>query len=248
MSGYEEAACHALGAPRFDEVEQVARRTRKSDVRSLSSNGAPIDEGAGMSISPQRSYSSLFASLLSCLVLASLAACGADDRRTPVVDSGSADAGTVDLGAAPDLGSVITDAGVDDLGTSGPVARLTGFVTRSTGPQAGGVGGLYIGVFTADPVVARDTAVQVARTVIAVADMRDAAVRVPYTIEGIPPRTAPYFVVAFLDDNGNAMATTPPGPDRGDLVTLMGFSSPSVTIATADDATFDLILSTALPF
>ena len=199
-----------------------------------------------MTISPRGSASLQSVCWASLFALVCLSGCG-DDRRTPV-DGGGTDAGSpADFGSPIDLGDGAPDASAD-LGTSGPVARLTGVVTRSTGPQAGGVGGLYIGVFTEDPVVARDTAVQVARTVIPVTDMRDAAARVPYTVEGIPPRAAPYFVVAFLDDNGNAMSTTPPGPDRGDLVTLMGFASPSVTIATTDDATFDLVLSTALPF
>ena len=81
------------------------------------------------------------------------------------------------------------------------------------------------------------------------ADLRAADAVVPYEIQGVPPRAAPYFMSAFFDDNQDADPA--PGaakPDRGDLVTMDGLGSPKVTLDTPGATTFDLVLSFALPF
>ena len=68
------------------------------------------------------------------------------------------------------------------------------------------------------------------------------------TSTGIPARSAPYYVVAFLDDNATVTDPTMAAPDRGDLVSLEGFSAPQVTVATDARVTLDLDLNQNLPF
>ncbi len=43
-----------------------------------------------------------------------------------------------------------------------------------------------------------------------------------YTVEGIPPRAAPYYVIPFLDVNGNVDVNDPKnaGPDACDLISM----------------------------
>ena len=151
----------------------------------------------------------------------------ADDAFTPVAD----DAGSVDA-ARPSGGSI------------------TGRITRSAMPMAGGRGNLYIAVFTSDPVTDRMGARNVANARIENVDMRARDVSVPYTVSGIPPRAEAYYVTAFLDDN-NTVDTSDPataGPDRGDLVALSGFSSTRVTVADTRPVSLDLDLNFNLPF
>ena len=193
--------------------------------------------------------------LLSSVFL--LLACGDDDRVvddapgmgdagsdtdggvTPTPDAGPADDG----GTTPDAGPVADDAGSEATG------GLAGDVTRSAMPRAGGVGDLYIAVFDRDPVLNRDSAVVIGRVIVEDADMAASDASIPYAVDGIPPRAEPYFVSAFLDDNMNA-GTDPgtAGPDRGDLVSLMGLGSPSVTVSSPSTVAFDVVLNTNLPF
>lgn len=165
------------------------------------------------------------------------------DAAGPVADAGSppveSDAGAADAGPPSGL-----DAGASGAGT------LTGSVTRTAAPAAGGRGDLYIAVFTADPVTDRASAMNVAQLRLEDVDMSADGAAVPYTLAGVPPRAEPYFVTAFLDDNHTVMAADPAsaGPDRGDLVALDGFASPRVTVATATTVPFDIVLSFNLPF
>ncbi len=95
----------------------------------------------------------------------------------------------------------------------------------------------------------RDSARRVAESIQESTDFSGDDARYEYTIEGIPPRAEPYFVIAFLDDNGTVDPSTPAsaGPDRGDLVSLDGFSSPQVTLASPEAVTLDLDLNFSLP-
>ena len=129
-------------------------------------------------------------------------------------------------------------------------ATLAGSITRSTAPRAGGRGSVYVALFDRDPVLMRDSAMRVAETIIEGADFSNSTARYEYEVSGIPPRPEPYFVIAFLDDNGTVDPSTPAlaGPDRGDLVSLEGLSSPQVTIATPDRMSMDLDLNFSLPF
>jgi hypothetical protein len=118
--------------------------------------------------------------------------------------------------------------------------------------MAGGRGNLYIAVFTEDPVTMGAGATPVANLRLDAVDMSADGASIPYTMPGIPPRAEPYFVTAFLDDNGTASTSDPSmaGPDRGDLVTIdaASFGSPRVTVASATTVNFDIVLNFNLPF
>jgi hypothetical protein len=189
------------------------------------------------------------ASLL-CAVL--LTACGGGspdpDAATPPVDAAAPPAD--DAFVVPeDAFAPAADAGPVDAPSAG-AGSITGHVTRSAMPAAGGRGHLYVAVFTSDPVVDRMGARNVANARIDDVDMSAAGARVPYTVTGIPPRPEPYFVTAFLDDNRTVDPSSPEsaGPDRGDLVALEGFGSPRVTVPDARPVTLDLVLNFNLPF
>jgi hypothetical protein len=194
-------------------------------------------------------------SLLSLGIL--LVGCGSTDAATtgttadagaaPATDSGTTT--TADSGSTP----VTTDAGsaptVDAGSSTTGGATLTGLVKRvaTTQPSAGGKGNVYVAVFDNDPVVNRQNARSVGNALVADADMSSATASVRYTITNLPPRSQQYFVIAFLDDNKNAPANAP-APDRGDLVSMDGFSAPKVTLSSATSVTLDLNLTMALPF
>jgi hypothetical protein len=188
-------------------------------------------------------------SLLSLGIL--LVGCGASDAA-------GSDATTADAGTAPSADSgatTTTDAGAPstpatDAGSStAGGATLTGMVKRvaTTQPSAGGKGNVYVAVFDNDPVTNRQNARAVGNALITDADMSSATASVAYTVTNLPPRSQQYFVIAFLDDNKNAPANAP-APDRGDLVSMDGFSAPKVTLASAASVTLDLNLTMALPF
>jgi hypothetical protein len=194
---------------------------------------------------------------LSLLSLAATLGCGSSDDATTTTDAG-APATTTDSGAATtDAGSTAnTDAGpapMTDAATAGTCttgcATLSGRVLRlaNPAPSAGGKGPLFIAVFDNDPVANRANARAVGNVMIADADMSSATAAVSYSVPNITPRAQPYFVIAFLDDNKNAQLPNA-GPDRGDLVSLNGFSAPTATLATATTVTLDLSLTTAMPF
>ena len=72
---------------------------------------------------------------------------------------------------------------------------------------------------------------------------------VPYAIEDIPVRPEPYFVIAFMDDNDNVdpedMENA--GPDSGDLLSLRGLASVSVTLDAPGEHALDIDLNSVLP-
>lgn len=187
-------------------------------------------------------------------LLACLSGCGGTDAP-PDAFAPAPDAFTAETADAfmpmdpPDAFVNALDANHDAAAPAG-AGSITGVVTRSAMPAAGGRGHLYVAVFTSDPVTDRDGAMNVANTRIDDVDMSAAAARVPYTVLGIPPRSEPYYVTAFLDDNGTVDASDPAsaGPDRGDLVALDGFSSVSVTVSDDTPVSLDLDLNFNLPF
>jgi len=178
-----------------------------------------------------------------------LAACwGACTDSATGVDAGPAVA-DAQPAAADALVTPPADARVTDAGES-ESATLTGSITRSAAPAAGGIGHLYIAVFTLDPVSNADTTELVGAARVDDVDMSGDGVSVVYAVTGIPPRAEPYFVTAFLDDNGTVVADDPAaaGPDRGDLIALDGFASPQVTLSSATSVALDLELNFNLPF
>ncbi len=162
------------------------------------------------------------------------------------------------VAATPADGSIATapDAMAPSLPDAGsmmpppPLGTLRGAVTRSTEPRAGGVGSVYVAVFEDDPVLRRDTARRVSEIVIDSADFSSPGARYTYEISDIPPRSEPYYIIAFLDDNATVDMSTPAlaGPDRGDLISLEGLSAPTVVIPSATPVTVDLDLNFSLPF
>ena len=95
-----------------------------------------------------------------------------------------------------------------------------------------------------------DTAQVVGNALLEDVDLSAAGASVAYAIDGIPPRAEDYYVIAFLDDNGNVDTSDPSsaGPDRGDLVSLNGVSTPKVSLPTAGDHTHDIDLNLVMPF
>lgn len=187
---------------------------------------------------------------LSISLVLTAAACDTDDPAAPDASTAPVDAGTA---ATPDAGSSSTpDAGAIDHDSGPPPVgggALAGVITRSAMPAAGGVGGLYVAIFDRDPVTMRDTAVAVGRAIVEDADMREASAAIPYEVTMIPPRAAPYYVTAFLDDNGTVGSDPDAaGPDRGDLVALDGFASHQVVVDGERRVTLDLDLNFNLPF
>jgi len=186
-------------------------------------------------------------SLLSFGIL--LVGCGSTDAASTGTTGDAGTSPAVDSGTTPtaDAGSttVTTDAGSSATGG----ATLTGLVKRvaTTQPNAGGKGNVYVAVFDSDPVVNRQNARSVGNALVADADMSSATASVRYTITNLPPRSQHYFVIAFLDDNKNAPAGAP-APDRGDLVSMDGFSAPKVTLSSSTSVTLDLNLTMAMPF
>jgi hypothetical protein len=187
--------------------------------------------------------------------LLSVAACGGD---AVIPDAATVPAPDAAMTPSEDAFVVANDAFVSSedappATTDAPSAgggSMTGVVTRSAMPAAGGRGDLYIALFTTDPVTDRMGARRVADARIENVDMSAAGARIPYTVSGIPPRSEPYFVTAFLDDNDTVDPTDPSraGPDRGDLVALMGFSSLRVTVSGTGTVTQDIDLNFNLPF
>ena len=169
------------------------------------------------------------------------------------------------MGTTPGMPAPTADAGapapVADAGTTPPVepdpgtspaegGTMFGQITRSGSPRSGGIGHIYVALFDADPVRARDSANLIVNVRIENADMSSSSASIPYELAGIPTRAAPYYVVAFLDDNGTVSATEADaaGPDRGDLISLDGFSSPTVLVNDTARQQYDIDLNFNRPF
>ncbi len=164
------------------------------------------------------------------------------------VDSGAA---VTDSGSAPtDTGSATGDSAVGDGAVSETAsgASLSGKVTRKAGtkPSAGGKGNLYIALFDGNPITDMMGAKLVARALIENVDMNPDGVSIPYRIDGIPPSPTERQVVAFLDDNKTASATSP-APDKGDLVTIEIPAFSGVKVRVPADTKLDLQLNAAIP-
>lgn len=174
--------------------------------------------------------------------LALLVGCGDSQPADPVPD---ARASPADAATSP----VIDAAPGSADAAPQPLATLSGQVWRSVAPSAGGIGNLYIALFEVDPVTAQNPPAPIAQALIENADLSGQGARVPYQITGITPRPQPYFIVAFLDDNHNAsMDPATAGPDMGDLVSLDGLASPSVTVDEPGTVSEDIELNLAMPF
>lgn len=177
-----------------------------------------------------------------------LAGCGSDDTSVEATsDSGraTADAQPSDASTSDPPDAVVAT----DSGSVASVAKLVGKVSRTAAakPQHGGKGNVYLAVFDHDPVGDRTNAKVVGQAILPSVDFTADTASVAYEVDGLPPRSAAYYVIAFLDDDGNA-SSTGPSPSKGDLVSLDGISAPKVVLASAKSVTLDLPLTTAMPF
>jgi hypothetical protein len=140
------------------------------------------------------------------------------------------------------------DASVD--ASPSQLATVTGQIRRSAQPMGDARGHIYVALFDRDPVTNMETAQVVARALLENADLSAPAATVAYSLLSVPARAEDYFLVAFLDDNGNVDATKPDdaGPDRGDLVSLDGLAAPKLAVSSAGTTSHDIDLNSVLPF
>ncbi len=159
----------------------------------------------------------------------------------------SADESTAGSGAAPDAA---TSAGNVDAAVPGSVAKLAGSITRTAAPMGDGMGDVYVALFDRDPVAQMSQAQVVARQRLVGVNLAGAGASIAYELADITPRAADYYLVAFLDDNGNVDAAHPEqaGPDKGDLVSLDGLAAPKVAVTSAADHAHPITLNSVLPF
>lgn len=153
------------------------------------------------------------------------------------------------LGACDDGRAGPGDAAPGDMAVASGTASLTGSVTRSATPTAGGDGDVYIAVFDRDPVLDMAGAVAVGSGLVEDADLSAEGASVPYAIDAIPVRAEPYYLIAFMDDNDNVDPSDMEnaGPDSGDLLSLRGLASVSVTLETPGAHELDIDLNSVLP-
>ncbi len=183
------------------------------------------------------------------------------DPTDIAVDDTGADV-TVDTGPGEDTTVVedttvtdttVTDTTVTEDTTVVAGATLAGTITRSANPERGadGIGNVYVAVLDSNPLgFGGGTPTTVAVQLIENVDLSAAGASVDYRITGIPTRSEPYYISAFLDDDGNA-GLDAPGPDAGDLLNLESPLPPSIpTLAITEEIeyTFPIDLNFARPF
>jgi len=154
---------------------------------------------------------------------------------------------SVALAACGDDATIDPPAG--DMAVASGSASLTGSVTRSAMPTAGGDGDVYIAVFDRDPVLEMESAVAVGSAFVEDADLSADGATVPYEVMDLPVRAEPFFLIAFMDDNDNVDASdmANAGPDSGDLLSLRGLASVSVTLDAPGAHDLDIDLNSVLP-
>ena len=123
-------------------------------------------------------------------------------------------------------------------------AIIRGIITASTEPSNGGFGDVYIAVTETSPLMG--PVEQLAGVIVEDVDFSEETAEVEYEITVPAGKTV--FITALLDDNDNATATNPPGPDLGDLISLVGLDPPSLDISAPGDYILDLDLNFAFPF
>ncbi len=156
-------------------------------------------------------------------------------------DAGEPTKGAVDAQASIDVPPAIDGA----LGGG----TLEGTVARTAQPMGDARGHVYVALFDKDPVINMASAQVIARVRLADADLASLGATVAYSLTNIPPRTADYFLLAFLDDNANVdPMSASAGPDRGDLVSLDGLAAPRVKVNGGGTQTENITLNSVLPF
>ncbi len=172
---------------------------------------------------------------------------GAEDTMSDTVDDAAVEMDTagVDDTASEDVSSPDAEPAT--------TATIVGSISRSTDPGRGndGAGDVFIALFDQDPITNRSQT-PAGAVIIPAVDLSADGASVAYSFPDVVPRAQPYFISAFMDDNGNASASLESaGPDRGDLVMLQSFLPPAskqVTVAAPGEVVFDVDFDQVLPF
>ncbi len=109
-----------------------------------------------------------------------------------------------DFGTGSDPFGDDDDASGDDDDAGGPTTFLSGTMTRSIPPGDDGVGFAFVFVFEDDPLAGPGA--PIAEEFLG-ADLSAEGSSVLYSVQGIPVRKEPYYVMAVLDDDENDQLT-----------------------------------------
>ena len=112
---------------------------------------------------------------------------------------------------------------------------LTGTVSRTATGADGNRGELWLMLFDGDPLSGVGP---VSTRRAGIIDLSDPATVLSYRVEGLPTRDEPWYLVAFLDDNGTGTL-----PDNDDIVAVEGSGVPQVVVATETETVFDIVLN-----
>ena len=112
---------------------------------------------------------------------------------------------------------------------------LTGTVSRTATGADDNRGDLWVMLFDGDPLSGVGP---VSTTLAGNIDLSDPATVVSYRVEGLPTRDEPWYLVAFLDDNGTGTL-----PDSGDIIAAEGFGVPQLVVDPETDTVFDIVLN-----
>lgn len=159
---------------------------------------------------------------------------GESDSGEPGDDTNDAGEESTSTDPLPPDPSAGEEGGEDESSGGGeaggdPSTGVRGAVIRSVAPAAGqdAIGTLYVGLLiqcTAD-------SEQAGGATPVAADLSAEGSQALYEVTGVAPGT--YYLVAFLDDNGNADPNSPYA-DNADLVTAEGFAPGCVEVTIVD--------------
>jgi hypothetical protein len=126
--------------------------------------------------------------------------------------------------------------------------RIHREATDLLGLGGDGKGPLFVALFTANRAQDPD-AERVASTVVPEADLTEGRV-VEAVVEHVPPRTEPYHVSVFLDDDASADPTRP-APGRGDSIGMASLTErtvPTLVVDRPGEVEMAVALTFVLPF
>jgi len=170
----------------------------------------------------------------------------AQSRPPPPGNGGDTSTQASPPGPPPDAAS---EAGVVPTPDASVVSSTTleGTVSRTAAiaSKQDGIGDLYVGVFDKNPITDQ-SAKPIGNQLIKAANLAAPGAQVPYAIGSLPSTGGTVFVIAFLDDDGNASSDQQ--PHKPDLVTLDNLSPVKVALTPNGKTTKDLVLNAEMPF
>ena len=182
----------------------------------------------------------------------------ADDDDSTAPDDDDSTAPDDDDSTAPDdddstvLDDDDTTVPDDDDTTPPPAsfATLRGTITTSVAPSSSGdgVGTLFVVVYEEQPFTG-PSGDPVRWHEATGADFSGSGASYAYEVTDIPPRSQPYVVIAFLDDNVDAISIDPgdPLPNQGDMVHWLMPHFPTQSMAGPQEFVLDLALNDLVP-